>query len=439
MLPVDQLHDQISEAAVIGSMLIDARCIPGVLGIVGLDDFYGENNRVLYTAILETWKDAKDFDPVLVRSWLSTRGLMKQAGGLDYMRRAIDTVPTSANARYYARQVKEKSRYREAVQAVEKMTKVINESQPVKDQIEAIQNIALGLRGEDRQNVYPTEAYASQAALSLRNRSAVHPTDFHGLDTILGGLEAGDFCIVAGRPAMGKSAFAMQMGLNFAMRGNTVIVFSLEMTATAMMQRLCSLISEVPLERMRQADPDNESLEVFYQASLDLEKLDIVIVEGVDTVEQQHAFIRGQKQVLDVGLVVIDYLQLMVGGKQSSRYEQVTEISRNLKKMALSEKVPVLGLSQLSRKCEERPNKRPRLSDLRESGGIEQDADQVLLLYRDDYYRKLEKPDIDSNDLDGICEIAVAKHRRGPQGISKMLFVEEITKFKSLHVSYLRG
>lgn len=435
MLPVDQLHDKASEAAVIGSMLLDPRCIAGVLGIVGLDDFYAESNKTLYTAILETWKDAKDFDPVLVRSYLTTRHLMEQAGGLEYMQRVIDTVPTAANAKYYARQVKEKSRYREAVQAVERMAEVVREPQTVKDQIKTIQDIALSLEGDDRQDVFTTKAHASQAALSLRDQSVVHATGFDGLDRILGGLEAGDFCIAAGRPAMGKSAFALQMALNFAEAGKTVVVFSLEMTAPAMMQRLASLMSGVPLAYMRQPHPSSENLEAFYEASMKLEKLDIVMVEAMDTIEQQHAFIRSQKQIDDVGLVVVDYLQLMVGNRRTSRYEQVTEISRGLKKIALSEGIPLVALSQLSRKCEERPNKRPQLSDLRESGGIEQDADQCLLLYRDDYYRKIEEPDIDTNDLDGTCEIIVAKHRRGPQGVAKMLFMEEITKFLPLHIN----
>jgi replicative DNA helicase len=283
---------------------------------------------------------------------------------------------------------------------VEQIKNVPAEPLTVDEQIEQIQALALGLEDGKPATEYCTFAEAEKVAAEIGDEGTLVKTGLKNIDNIISGVAPGELIIIAGRPSMGKSALALQLAVNMAKSGLSVLFFSLEMTHRALIQRA-----------LKNGDVQ------------ELANLDIVLHERGDTPEKQIAFIKSRRQLSKVDVVFIDYLQLMnCGRKNDNRVSEISEISRKLKLAAVSESVPIIALSQLNRQVEQRDKHRPRLSDLRESGAIEQDADLVMLLHREDVYRRQDDP---KSPQDGSAELILAKNRRGKTGIANLVFLDE--------------
>jgi len=355
--------------------------------------------------------------------------LLEDAGGLDYLRRVMESEPTAENVQFYARCVAQRQRYRELVAALEQMEKAANEGGDVDGQVAEVQRLAMSLDCQQTaSNVFDVRKVATQVALDTQNGVTAIPTGFHGVDRIITGVSPGDLDLIAARPSMGKTAFACGIALNLAQAGKRVVVFTLEMSARALIERFIGMLAGVSLKTVKSGNCPQDIRDQFYQGSLDLKKLPLTIVENATVPERQAAFIQQLQQAEGVDVVVVDYIGLMDSGKKTgNRNDEVSAISKGLKHIAQRYGVAVLALSQLNRDCERREHRRPRLSDLRDSGSLEQDADITMFIHRDDYYRKQQDPE--TTELDGLAEIIVAKSRNGPTGVAKLVFLEEQIRF----------
>jgi replicative DNA helicase len=434
-LPNNLVVSKSAEAACLGSMIYDSKVIPGVLEWVDSQSFVFPEHRAIFEAILTVWRrnPGGALDGVLLRNELEKSKALESVGGLDYLRQVVESVPSSANAMYYSREVAERQRYRSAVDAIEQMRQRVTEGGPVDEIVQRVQELAMGLECQPQQrNIYRVQDHASEVAIQTQESPCVIATGFSRVDRLAAGVCPGDVAYVAARPSIGKTAFVCGWALNAAKAGTHVAFFTLEMTARALMERLSATLGCVSLARVKRRDPPKEMLDAFYGGSLLLEGLPITIIENAGTVEQVTAALRQLEQGGPVGLVMIDYIGLMTAtdSRRWNRNEQLTEISRGLKRLAQSEHVPVVVVAQLNRECEGRANHRPRMSDLRDSGAQEQDADVVMLLHREDYFRKVADPA--TTQIDGLAEVLIAKARNGPTGIGQLVFLEEQLRFADL-------
>ena len=430
-----KLFSKEAEAAVLGSMLIDPPCIPKVLPRLPRSEaFFMTEHRVLYDALVKLYIADKPIDAISLRTELKEQGKLDEVGGVDYIRRLLDSVPSSANVLYYSDVIREKQKERQVRAVVTEIAEIPEQPGSVDEMIQRIQDIALELEPtKSGPDFIEVRKIASQVAEGMKeSRADAIETGFRDLDRLIHGFCPGEFVILAGRPSMGKSALALCMAINMAKARTAVFFSSLEMTERSLVERaLCSLAAvDMELIQSRQAT-EEDWMEIDGQA-LALSQHDIVISKIAYTPEQLAGLIHRLKQTHNVGICFVDYLQLMGTGKKAeSRQQEITTISRKLKSIALREDIPIVALSQLNRAVDSREDHRPRMSDLRESGSLEQDADLVLFVYREDYYQQ-EKPGFDP---DGIAEILVRKNRRGPVGMVKMVFVHDYVKFSDL----LRG
>jgi replicative DNA helicase len=373
---VDDLWSLPAEAAALGSILVDGQCMAQVVPILGSEGlFFEPQHQIIYSALLALYIGGVATDAVTLRDELTAQGKMEQAGGVEYIAKILGSVPSSANAGYYARIVREKARYRQAVTTAEQINKVPDETLNADEAITRIQDLALSL-------------------------------------TVTG---------------VEPDGLAVQIALFMARAGNSVMYFTLEMGHRALFERaICNLAQiDNQISRNKILFPGVEDKVAI--AKEQLKALDFSVFEKAAAPESQLAHIRRRRKLGKVDVVFIDYLQLMDAGERTkSLYQTVTLISKKLARMAGGEHIPVIALSQLNRQPEGRTGHRPRLSDLRESGSIEQDADIVLLLHREDYYRKLENP---TEKGDGAAEVIVAKNRRGPTGIAKLSFLDNQVRF----------
>ena len=428
---LDRLCDKPGEAAVLGSMLQDPHAALKVLEVLEREDFFLPEHKVVFDAIVSTWKLAPDYDGLMVRAALQNRGdldrgPLAEAGGLGYLQRIMDSVPSSANVVYYAGQVKERSRYRQAVRAVEAMQKALESGESADAVIEQIQEQARSLDPMRQDGLWDVAAHAVEVAGGVRDQDSGLSTWFVSLDRIARRLCPGDLIILGARPSMGKTALALNIGLNLAKQGVSVGIASLETTGRKVTERFLHQLSGVSRDQILDDPLDPAVVRRWDKAASTLESLKITVAEGCVTVPQVHGFVRRMKHVGGLGLLILDHIQLMRAGGKRSRYEDLTEITGGLKDLAVREQIPVLALSQLSRAVEQRPDRLPRLSDLRESGSIEQDADQIWLLYRADYYRVRERA---GERTDGLAQIDVAKNRDGPTGTAILIFDERNFRF----------
>jgi replicative DNA helicase len=427
----EKLRSIEGEAAVLGSTMIDPDAIGLVRGILTAESFFRPEHQLIFEAI-ETLDDKKaPVDAVAVRTVLKESGKLRQLGeteaeAVEYLGAILDSTPSSANATYYAGVVKDRQKYRQVVKAVESMKNALGEPVGVDQLVEKVQGIAFDeiereQTGNDR---YDVASYATRIATDMQDRREVIETGFRDLDAKIGGMRRGELIIVAGRPSMGKTSLSTDFALNAARAGKKVLYFSLETSAKGLMERMECSMSRVSLSDMRTGKASQAEEARVYEASLELEKMPVVVHEGAETPEKLASLIRSEAKRGRVDLVVIDYLQLMHSSRKSeSRQQEITRISRLLKRAAIVENVSIIAASQLNREADNRTSHKPRLSDLRESGSIEQDADVVLLLYRDDYYRP------DGEAKDSMAEVDVAKQRDGPTGPVKLVFFERYTTF----------
>ncbi len=425
-----KLWSKEAEAAVLGSMIIDSKCIAKILPVLSGESFFDDQNKIIYTALINLYTANAPIDPVVLRTELKSQNQLEAVGGVEYLSDILDSVPSSANAEYYAGIVRERERYRKAVNITNNIQAVFDECLSVDEQIQKIQELALSIEsGRKDAEYFPVSDYATKVTPDICNCNNLIKTGFNNVDKIINGVAAGELIILAARPSVGKSALALGMALNMAKAGKSVVFFTLEMRHQALIERAVCSMANVDSQNLKTDNPNKEDFHKVCAEALKLEQLDIVFHEAGSTIEQQIAFIRTWKKVRGVDVVFIDYLQLMSAKRAENRVQEISTISRKLKLATGREQIPIIALSQLNRKVEDRTYHRPRLSDLRESGSLEQDADIVLLLHREDYYRHREKPDIDDSDIDGEAELIVAKNRRGKTGIARLTFLEEYARF----------
>lgn len=413
--------------------MLDRDMLSEILEEVKAEDFYNENHKEIYKAIWELYRENSPVDMLTVCEELKRRKALDMVGGRAYIATLTAEVPSIANAAEYAKIVAEKATIRQMIRTSEDITEKGYEAKMAAGEIldyaeSGIFSIAQKRQKNDYakiQEVLLENLRIIDEASKNKDKIVGIPTGFRELDEKTSGLQRSDLVIVAARPAMGKTAFALNIAQQSAIKaGSSVIIFSLEMAKEQLGQRLLAMQARVEMQKLKQGDLDRTDWERISMAADDLNGTKIVIDDtpGISLMEMRNKC-RRLKAEQGLDLVVIDYLQLMkFDGKADSRQQEISSISRNLKLLAREMDCPVIVLSQLSRAPEQRPDKRPILSDLRESGSIEQDADIVIFLYRDDYYNP-------ETETPGVCEINIAKHRSGPTGKIELTWVSRYTKF----------
>ena len=426
-----------AEQSVLGSMLIDERCVPDVIGTLRPEDFYLKQNREIYETIYTMFNFSEKIDPVTVLDKMKERGVYDEAHSYDYISQLLQITPTAANVKQYCAIVHDKALMRDLGTAADEINEMVYEGAgTAQDMLEAAEKKVYALRrgdsGESLQhigkvllNVYDRLEELAQSGSEIPGLS----TGLHDVDRKINGLNKTDLLLIAARPGMGKTSMALNIALNVAKKypGKAVVFFNLEMSREQMAMRLLANESFVDLQKLVTGQLTEEDWGKLSIASSALSQTDIRVDDNPTiTVAEMNAKCR---RIENLGLVFIDYLQLMTSaapGKTSeNRVTVVSEISRALKIMAKELNVPVVCMSQLSRANEGRTDKRPMLSDLRESGAIEQDADSVMFIYRDDYYNK------DSEEKN-IAELIVAKNRHGETGTVKLQWLPQFTTFSDL-------
>ena len=430
-------HDLEAEQAIIGSMLTDKDAVISSIEVLKEDDFYREDNKAIYAAILNLYNRSEPIDIITVKSELEAMGKFEQVGGLEYLAELPEKVPTTANAIKYIKIVEEKSILRKLIKTANEIIELgYSPTEEVEDIMDGAEKKIFDIMQQKNQKSYTpikdvlVESFTKLEELYNRKQHITGvPTGFTELDYRTAGLHGSDLVLIAARPAMGKTAFALNIATNAAVRAKVpVAVFSLEMSKDQLVNRILCSEAMVDSNKVRTGKLEENDWTKLAETIGPLSEAEIYIDDtpGISIMEIR-AKCRKLKLEKNIGMVVIDYLQLVQGSNKrvGSREQEISEISRSLKILAKELNVPVIALSQLSRAAEQRPDHRPMLSDLRESGAIEQDADIVMFLYRDDYYNE------DSEKKD-IAEVIIAKHRGGSTGTVELLWLGSYTKFVNL-------
>ena len=430
-------HSLEAEQSVIGSMIMDRDAILTASEQLVKDDFYHQQYGILFETITELFNSGAPVDLITLQNRLREKNVPPEISSLEYVGDLVTTVPTSANVKYYAEIVKEKAVLRKLIKINEQIADTCylgNESLEVilEETEKSIFNL---LQSRSNSDYVPIKQVVLNALDKIEIASRTQgnvtgiPTGFVDLDYKLSGLQPSDMILVAARPSMGKTAFVLNIAQYAAFHEDmATAIFSLEMSKEQLVNRLFSLESRVDAQLLRSgnlADSDWEKL-IEGAGTIGKSKLIIDDTPGI-SISELRSKCRKYKLEHDLKLIIIDYLQLMSGSGRGSdsRQQEISDISRSLKSLARELNVPVIALSQLSRAVEQRPEHRPMLSDLRESGAIEQDADVVMFIYRDDYYNK-------DSDMKGIAEINIAKQRNGPIGTVNLVWLPQYTKFANM-------
>ena len=430
-------HNEEAEKSVLGAVMLNEDVLFDVLEVVEEDDFYNPAHKEIYKAIWELYKDNKAVDVLTVSEELKRRGVLQMAGGRAYVAQLTLDVPSTVNAVEYARIVNEKATLRKMITAAEDITeqgyKASMDATEILDYAErSVFSIAQRNQKSDYtdiQSVLITNIQAIDDAAKNQGKVLGTPTGFKTLDDVLNGLQKSNLVIIAARPSMGKTAFALNIAQQSAVsEGSSVVIFSLEMSKEQLGQRLLSSQSRVEMTKLQKGNLDKKDWERVNLALDEMAGANIYIDDtpGISLIEIRNKC-RRLKAEKGLDLILIDYLQLMSSPEKSdNRQGEISAISRNLKLLAREMDCPVVALSQLSRAPEQRPDHHPNLADLRESGAIEQDADVVMFLYRDDYYNK------ENSEKPGVCEINIAKNRSGPTKTVELTWVSRYTKFSDM-------
>ncbi|MCP1100889.1 replicative DNA helicase [Aequitasia blattaphilus] len=431
-------HSIEAEQSVIGAMLMDREAIVVAESMITQDDFYHKAYGIVFDAMVELYREAKPVDLITLQDRLREKDIPEEVASLEYVRDLLTTVPTSANIKYYADIVAEKSMLRRLIRLNESIANTCYVGkEPLEVILEETEKSMFALL-QKRNNVESTPI--KQVALNAleriemasKNKGSVTgiPTGFMDLDYKLSGLQNSDLILIAARPSMGKTAFVLNIAQHVAFKQNLgVAVFSLEMSKEQLVNRLFSLESQVDSQSIRTGNLKDSDWDKLIESVGVIGKSKLIIDDTPSiSVTELRSKCRKFKLENDLSLIIIDYLQLMsgsVGKRTESRQQEISDISRGLKQVARELNVPVIALSQLSRAVESRTDKRPMLSDLRESGAIEQDADVAMFIYRDEYYNK-------DSDAIGTAEIIIAKQRNGPIGTVELAWIADYTKFGNL-------
>ena len=427
-------HSLEAEQSVIGSMLMDREAIITASEIVTADDFYQHQYGVMYESMVELFNEGKPVDLVTLQNRLKEKDVPPEVSSLEFVRDIITTVPTSANVKYYATIVKEKAVLRRLIRVNEE---IANDCYLGRDPLETIladteKKIFDLLQSRSSGDFVPIRQVALNVLENIEKASKTKetvtgvPTGFIDLDYKTSGFQPSDFILIAARPSMGKTAFVLNVVDHVAVKkGIPCMVFSLEMSKEQLVNRMLSMESNVDSQKLRTGTLTDSDWDAVVEGVgiIGGSKLIIDDTPGI-SISELRSKCRKMKLEHGLGMVIIDYLQLMTGSGKSSdnRQQEISEISRSLKALAREMQAPVVALSQLSRACETRTDHRPMLSDLRESGAIEQDADVVMFLYRDDYYNK-------DTEHPNEAEVIIAKQRNGPIGTVNLIWKPEYTKF----------
>lgn len=426
-------HNEEAERSALGAAMLSKEALLDVAEEVKADDFYNESHREIFRAIMELYHSNSAVDMLTVCEELNKKKSLDMVGGRAYIATLTSEVPSTANAGEYAKIVSEKAMLRQLISASEEIAaKGYDDKMAAAELLDCAEGDIFRIAQKRQKNDYAKIQDVLMKNLKLideaeKNKGGVIglPTGFKLLDEKTSGLQPSDLIIVAARPGMGKTAFALNIAQQSAIKaGASVLIFSLEMSQEQLGQRLIAMQARVESEKLKKGGLDHKDWDRIHFALDELNGTKIVIDDtpGVSIMEMRNKC-RRLKAEQGLDLIVVDYLQLMTSdGRAESRQQEISSLSRNLKLLAREMECPVIVLSQLSRAPELRQDKRPMLSDLRESGSIEQDADIVMFLYRDDYYNEnTEKP--------GICEINIAKHRSGPTDRIELTWVARYTKF----------
>lgn len=430
-------HSIEAEQSVIGSMLMDKDAVIVALDMISSEDFYSRQYAILYETMLELFNEGKEMDLVVIQDRLREKNVAPELSSLDFIKEIITTVPTSANIKYYATIVKEKSTLRKLIKLNED---IANSCYVGSDSLEDIlarteKDIFELLQSRTAKDIRPIEdiaknvLYRIEAASRTREVVTGIPTGFIDLDYKTSGLQPSDLVLIAARPSMGKTAFVLNMVQHIAMKKELpCMIFSLEMSSEQLVQRMIAMETGIDSQKLRTGNLNDNDWDPLIRGIVDVSDSKIIIDDtpGI-SVGELRSKCRKVKLEKGLSIVIIDYLQLMTGSSKRSenRQQEISEISRSLKALAREIKAPVVALSQLSRACETRPDHRPMLSDLRESGAIEQDADIVMFLYRDDYYHK-------DTEHPNEAEVIIAKQRNGPIGTVNLMWKPETTRFVNI-------
>ena len=429
-------HSIEAEQSVIGAMIMDRDAVTVASEMLSVDDFYQKQYGILFEAMTELYSEGKPIDLITLQNRLKEKDVPPEVSSLEFVRDMITTVPTSANVKYYAEIVSEKAMLRRLIKVNEEIAAACYAG---KDRVEDImedteKKIFQVLQRKGNDEFVPIKEVVLNALDKIeaasRSKGSVTglATGFIDLDYKTSGMQPSDLILIAARPSMGKTAFVLNIAEYMAFRSNlTVAIFSLEMSKEQLVNRLFSLESRVDAQILRNGNLSDNDWTSLIEAAGTIGRSNLIIDDtpGISVAELRSKC-RKYKLEHNLGIIMIDYLQLMQGSKRSeSRQQEISEISRSLKEIARELQVPVIALSQLSRAVEQRPDHRPMLSDLRESGAIEQDADVVMFLYRDDYYNH----DTEKKD---VAEVIIAKQRNGPIGTVELAWLPRFTKFANM-------
>ncbi|WP_172254873.1 replicative DNA helicase [Saccharibacillus deserti] len=423
-----------AEQAVLGAVLLQAESLITVMEKITADDFYDKSHQMIFEAMVQLGEESQPIDLVTLTSLLKDRGQLEDLGGVSYLAKLANAVPTAANVEYYAQMIEEKAMLRRLIRTA---TQIVSEGYT------GGEDVGLMLSDAERKILEISNRRSSGGFVAIRDvlmevfdrvemlnqnsgNSTGIPSGFVDLDRMTAGFQRNDLIILAARPSVGKTAFALNVAQNVSVRaGETVAIFSLEMSAAQLVQRMICAEANLDASVMRTGEFKDEDWTKLTMGIASLSEAEIYIDDtpGI-TVADIRSKCRRLKKERGLGMIVIDYLQLIQGRGKSgeNRQQEVSEISRTLKQIARELELPVIALSQLSRGVEQRQDKRPMMSDLRESGSIEQDADIVAFLYRDDYYNA-------DTEKKNIIEIIIAKQRNGPVGTVELVFLKNFNKF----------
>ncbi len=429
-------HSEESERSVIGSMLMDADAIGIASEYITGEDFYNRSYGVIFDTIVEMDEARTPVDPVTLVEKLRQKDLPPDVASIDTMRAFLGTEYTSQNVTAYAKKVAEKSTLRKLIKANASIQDTCFKAEaPMEDILnDAEKQIFDIVQKRNTSEIVPIRTIVKEAIAKIdsayTNKGPVTglATGFYDLDRDTSGFQRSDLILLAARPSMGKTAFALNIAEHMALKlGLHVAIFSLEMSKEQLVNRLFAVRSKVDAEKLRNGRLTPEEWRKLTESASEIGMSNLIIDDtpGI-SVPEMRSKCRKLQMTQGLDVIFIDYLQLMTGsGKADSRQQEISNISRSLKALARELKVPVVALSQLSRQVEQRPDKRPMLSDLRESGAIEQDADVVMFIYREDYYKK-------DTDRKNIADIIIAKQRNGPIGTTSLAWIPELTLFRNL-------
>lgn len=431
-------HSQEAEQSVIGSMIMDREAILIASEIITGEDFYQRQYGIVFEAMVELFNQNEPVDLVILQNRLRAKEVPEEISGMEFVREILESLPGSTNVKYYAKIVAEKSTLRKLIRindeisnlcygGVESLEEVLEQTE--KKVFELVQKRNTGEFVPIKQVVLNAIQKIEMASRTRGNVTGI-ATGFKDLDYQTSGFQPSDLILIAARPSMGKTAFVLNIAQYMAFHSNeTVAIFSLEMSKEQLVNRLLSMESGVDAQKLRNGNLTDNDWERLVEGAEGVARSKLIIDDtpGISLAELRSKC-RKYKLEHHLGIVMIDYLQLMTGGGRASesRQQEVSDISRGLKSLARELNVPVVALSQLSRAVEQRPDHRPMLSDLRDSGAIEQDADMVMFLYRDAYYNK-------DSEMKNLAEVIVAKQRNGPIGTINLLWMPEFTAFKNFN------